>query len=166
MGRIGMLTTAGIGAGLGVAGGFVAAKRFGGNGAGTTDGGPITRLVHIARIRSGSESELRRMVQDRFPASALGEIGMAEVAIYIGSSYMLTEYGFSGEFTPTFNALRAHPQLKMFLEEAGRLLDDEPAPLPDAPAAQYLASQALHWNEGGALEFSPRVRSKDGSSHG
>ena len=127
-------------------------------------GEALERLVHIARIRSGSEGDLRRLVTERFPHGALDGTGIQEVTVYVGSTYLLTEYGFTGEYTPVFTAFRNNPVVNAFLEEIGQLLDDEPAPLPDAPAMQVLASQALHWKISQDVEFTPRVRSKEQSA--
>ena len=123
-----------------------------------------TRLVHIARIREGSEGDLRRMVSERFPVDELANAGIDDVKVFIGSTYLLTEYAFSGEYTPTFTALRNNGSVNGFMEELGRMLDDEPLPLPDAPAMQFLASQALAWSKDGTREGTPHVRSKDASS--
>ena len=150
--------------GVGAAGGFVAARRITGGGSGTAGQDTMERIVHIARIRVGNEADLRRLVRDRFPVSALAESGIQEFTIFIGSTYLLTEYGFTGEYTPVFTAFRNNPVVNAFLEEIGQLLDDEPAPLPDAPAMQVLASQAFHWKISQDVEFTPRVRSKEQSA--
>lgn len=123
-----------------------------------------TRLVHIARIRTGSEADLRRMVSERFPADEVGNAGIDDVKVFIGSTYLLTEYAFSGEYTPIFTALQKNQTVSGFMDELGRMLDDEPLPRPDATAAQTLASQALAWSKDGTREGTPHVRSKDGSS--
>ena len=169
MGKLGFLATAGLGA----AAGYMAAKRMPGmpgipgmSGRSSDGAGPqetMQRLVHIARIQSGSEANVRRLVEERFPVSALAGTGIREATVFVGSTYVLTEYGFSGEYTPTFTAYRNDPTVNAFLEEIGRLLDDEPAPLPDAPAMQFLASQALHWDSSRGVEYTPRVRPKEAS---
>ncbi len=122
------------------------------------------RIVHIARIRDGNEADVRRMVQDRFPHVELEGMGISGVTVFIGSTYMVTEWLYTGEYTPTFSALRNNGTVTAFLEEIGRMLDDQPAPLPDAPAMQFLASQAFHWRAGQAPEGTPRVRPKEASS--
>ena len=156
-----------VSAGLGAAGGLLAGRRMAGGG--MTDGAAppegVQRLVHIAHIRSGSEGDLRRLVEDRFPVSALAGTGIQEVTVFIGSTYLLSEYAFSGEYTPTFAGFRNNPTINAYLEEIGRLLDDEPAPLPDAPAMQFIASQALHWDSrSGRVTYTPRMRPKEAST--
>ena len=160
-------------AGVGAAGGFLAGKGMAGGatkGAASIDGAAsqshetMQRIVHIARIRDGNEADLRRLVENRFPASAVAGTAIREITTFIGSTYMLTEYGFTGEYTPTFAAFRGNPVINRFLEEAGRLLDDEPAPLPDAPAMQFLASQALRWDREHGVQGTPHVRPKEAST--
>jgi len=146
MGKLGMLAAAGIGA----AGGYVAAKRLGGNGAseGTTE-----HLVHIARVKTGSEGELRGLIESRFPETAVAAAGVSEMTIYLGSGFMLTEYAFDGAFNATFRALREHPEFKSFLDDLSRLVNDEPVPQPDHTATQNLASQAMRWDAADGVRF-------------
>jgi hypothetical protein len=118
----------------------------------------VQRLLHVARIRAGSEADLRRLLEQRFPVDATGFAGLNETGVFIGNGYMLTEYGFSGEFEPLFRAFCAQPGVASYLEELGDLLDDEPAPVPDLTALQVLASQALQWDRRSGLSFTPRVR--------
>ena len=175
MGTISHLLTAVLGG----AGGFVAAKRLAGSGhdAGSQPWkrqragddamaatGPVQRIVHIARIRSGNEASLRRLVEERFPVSAMAAPGLLELSTFVGSTYLLTEYAYSGEYTAVFNAYRNNPAVSTYLQELGELLDDEPAPQPDTPAQQFLATQALHWDRTEGLAFTPRVRPRDGGS--
>ena len=172
MSKLGFLLTAGLGA----VGGFVAAKRWGADaeeGLPIADGHvtapvqglgaspePQERLAHIARIQSGNEADVRGIIE-RFPVLALSEPGIEELNAFVGSSYVILEYGFRGEFADVFRAFRANPAMTAYLNELGRLLDDEPAPLPDATGHQYLASQALHWDRDNGLTFTPHVRAKD-----
>lgn len=173
MGKLSVLLTAG----LGVAGGFVAARRF----AWTSDQSngeetfkqtnqwsappeAVQRLVHVARIQGGSEAALRRLLEEHFPVSAMSVPGLHDLGVFIGNAYLLTEYSFSGEFEPIFTAFRAQPAVATYLTELGRLLDDEPAPQPDMAALQILASQALHWDQISGLAFTPRVRAPAASS--
>jgi hypothetical protein len=164
MGKLGFVVTAGLGA----AGGFLAAQRLAGGGheepAFELGGDATNRLMHIARIRQGSEGEVRRVLEERFPRSALDSTGIQEMTVFVGSGYLLTQYGFSGEFTPVFTAFRADPGVAAYLEAMGQLLDDQPAPMADEPGGQYVASQAAHWSPSGGLEFAPHLRSKEASS--
>ncbi len=158
-----------LSAGLGAAGGYAAARRlvgaagesFNGSTDGRFPGQQIARIVHIARIRSGNEGEVRRLVNERFPVSAMAVPGLEELSSFVGSSYVLTEYAFTGDFTPVFTAFRQQPAVSSYLQELGKLLDDEPAPHPNAPAQQVLASQALHWNRTDGLSFTPHVRPRE-----
>ena len=150
-------------AGVGALGGYAAAQRLARGSSNGTDAQSVERIVHIARIRSGSEGDLRRLVTERFPTEELAAAGIRKASVFIGSTYLLTEYAFDGEYTPTFTALRGNPRVNAFLEEIGAHLDDEPAPLPDAPAMQMLASQALHWERDGQTAYTPRVRPKEAS---
>ncbi len=180
MGSLGLLFAAGAGA----VGGYVAGQRralaernpTATAGAGrprpleqdtshdTAEEEPLQRLVHVARIRQGSEADVRRLVEERFPVTALYEPGIRELSTYVGSTYVLSEYGFHGAFDAVFNAFRANPAVAAYLQELGQLLDDEPAPLPDAAGHQYLASQALHWDSTAGLSFTPWMREKAASS--
>jgi hypothetical protein len=161
MGKLSFLLTAGLGA----AGGFVAAKRMAGGANGTSAAADSTeRLVHIARIRSGSEGDLRRLLEERFPVAALAAPGLTELNMFIGNGYLLTEYGYRGEFEPVFQSFRAQPGVADYLQQLGELLDDEPAPQPDMTAAQMLTSQALHWDRENGLSFTPRVRPAEAST--
>ncbi len=150
-------------AGVGAATGFTAAKRLGAHGGG---GRKTERIVHIARIRAGNEADVRRLVEEQFPAAALAGTSIREVTTFIGSGQLVTTYAFDGEFTPTFAAVREHPAMTAYLTELGRHLDDAPAPQVDAPAAQRLASQAAHWTEAAGATYTPRVRPKHGSTGG
>jgi hypothetical protein len=173
VGKLGLLLTAGLGA----MGGFVAARRLAT--ASDRDGNePVSaqrdqpaapaesmqRLVHVARIRTGSEAALRRLLEEHFPVAAMAVPGLHELGVFVGNDYLLTQYGFSGEFAPVFNTFRAQPAVASYLQELGHMLDDEPAPLPDMTAMQVLASQALHWDEVGGLSFTPRVRSREAAT--
>jgi hypothetical protein len=160
-------------AGLGFAGGFAAAKRLGAAAGGdgfNAEAGQrrpaqqTERIVHIARIRAGNEGEVRRLVNQRFPVSAMAVPGLQGLSSFVGSAYVLTEYAFTGEFTPVFTAFRNQPAVASYLQELGTLLDDEPAPEPNAPALQVLASQALHWNRTDGLTFTPHVRPREAAS--
>lgn len=131
---------------------------------GAGSGERIQRIVHIARIREGSEGNLRQMVEQRFPVDALSGTNIQELTVFVGSTYLLTEWAFTGEYTPTFTAIRNDSTINAFMEELGRHLDDEPVPLPDAPAMQFLASQALHWDQSGGREGTPHMRPKEASS--
>ncbi len=167
MGKLSFLLTAGLGA----AGGYAAARRLSsasdgdpGVGAGTDGQQPgrqTERIVHIARIRAGNEGEVRRLVNGRFPVSAMAVPGLQALSSFVGSAYVLTEYAFTGNFASVFTAFRNQPAVATYLEELGKLLDDEPAPQPNAPAQQVLASQALHWNRTDGLTFTPHVRPRD-----
>ncbi len=176
MGSLGLLLAAGAGA----VGGYVAGQRralaeripTAATGEGrpvplehdTPAEEPLQRLVHVAHIRQGSEADVRRLVEERFPVSALYEPGIRELSTYVGSTYVLSAYGFHGAFEQVFTAFRANPAVAAYLQELGQLLDDEPAPLPDASGHQYLASQALHWDSAAGLSFTPRMREKTASS--
>jgi hypothetical protein len=103
---------------------------------------------------------VRRLIE-RFPVMALSTPGIAELNAFVGSTYVILEYGFQGEFTEVFGAFRADPAVAAYLEELGHLLDDEPAPLPEMTGGQSLASQALHWDGAAGLSFTPHVRPKD-----
>jgi hypothetical protein len=129
-----------------------------------TDLGTAERLVHIAQIREGDESKVRQLVQERFPAQAFEQTGVQSVTMFVGSTYLISEYEFTTEYTPTFTTLRSDPTINGFIEQLGRLLDDEPMPVPDAPAMQFLASQALRWQRGHGTEHTPRVRPKSAST--
>jgi hypothetical protein len=76
----------------------------------------------------------------------------------------VTAYTFRGEYTPTFSALRRNSDCAAFLEALGAHLDDEPAPRPDTPAEQTLASQALHWDRVAGVSTTPQVRPKAAST--
>jgi hypothetical protein len=148
-------------------GGFLAAKRWGGppvadrpSRAEETAGEPQERLVHIAHIQRGNEADVRRLIE-RFPVMALSTPGIAELNAFVGSAYVILEYGFRGEFAAVFGAFRADPAVAAYLEELGHLLDDAPAPLPEMTGGQSLASQALHWDRAAGISFTPHVRPKD-----
>ncbi len=168
MGKLSFLLTAGLGA----AGGYAAARRLGGassddsgmDGNGQYPGRQTERIVHIARIRAGNEGEVRRLVNERFPVSAMAVPGLHGLSSFVGSAYVLTEYAFTGEFTTVFSAFRNQPAVAAYLEALGKLLDDEPAPQPNASAQQVLASQALHWNRTDGLTFTPHVRPREATS--
>jgi hypothetical protein len=121
-------------------------------------------MVHIARIRAGSEAELRRLATEPVPTEALAAAGIEELTLFVGSAYAVTAYAFRGEYTPTFTALRRNPDVGAFLEALGSHLDDEPAPVPDIPAQQTLASQALHWDTASGVSTTPVVRPKAAST--
>jgi hypothetical protein len=161
MGKFGMALFAGVGA----TAGYVVAKRRVGS---DHDEGapPHQRMVHLARIREGTEADVRRLVATRFPQAALEQSGIREMTIFVGSGYCVTEYGFTGEFTPVFAAFRADQSVAVFLEALGGLLDEEPAPFADEPGGQYLASQALHWAPGAPAQFTPHVRPQAAPSSG
>jgi hypothetical protein len=121
-------------------------------------------MVHIDRIRAGSEGELRRLAAKPVPAEALADAGIDELTLFVGSAYVVTAYTFRGEFTPTFTALRRNSAFATFLDSLGSHLDDEPAPRPDTPAEQTLASQALHWDGVAGVSTTPAMRPKAAST--
>jgi hypothetical protein len=125
---------------------------------------PVQRIVHIARIRAGSEAELRRLAAEPVPTDVLAEAGVEELTLFVGSAYAVTAYAFRGEYTPTFTAVRRNPAFAAFLEALGSHLDDTPAPHPDTPAEQTLASQALHWDAASGVSSTPVVRPKAAST--
>lgn len=88
----------------------------------------IQRFVYVARLRPGSEVELRRVLE-HLPQEAFADAGFIEYTTYVGSGYCVLQFGLpDGDFQVQagryFNDPRIrdfHARLAEHLVEGGQI---------------------------------------------